>query len=225
LPAFARKQTFITNSPLGIGFKAGLENHPQLDFIKDPQSVDSTTSYFFAFEPYFDFANFVIRTTASLHYDPMFRSTSSDATGTFRDSSDTSSFHYGVQLKLVPFFSQDLTSRAYVVGGISNVVVTAKNNRTYVTGSSTVTNEKVSGTGQEILVGAGFETFMAQNYSLEIEAGYQALHVNEFGYKSATDIDGVARNEGETVRSSATNREKKFHQMGPYVTLALNLNF
>lgn len=223
--AQARKQSFISNSPFGIGFKTGLENRPQLDFIADPQSVSTKAGYFFGFEPFVDFANIVIRATASLHSNPHFSSVSRNTIGNYNETSDVSTFHYGIHLKLVPFFSQDLSSRAYLLLGAASVVATAKNNRTYSTGSTASYNEKIRGTGQEILVGAGFETFLIQNYSLELEAGYQSLHVHQFGYQSSKDIEGNSRNEGETVLSSATNREKKFHQMGPYVSLGLNLNF
>lgn len=223
VPAFARTQNFFTGSPFGFGFKGGLEKRPQLDFISDPQTV-SAYSHFYSVEPFVDFGNFVLRARAALHYHPLFRAAGTDSAGrAFTETSDPGSFAYGLDLLLVPYYAKSGAARTYVVVGASQVSVNAKNIRSY-TGGATNT-EKVSGSGTEIVGGAGFEFFFVQNYSIQLEAGYRSLTVDSFTYSSESDTSGTAREKGEAVKNPTTGLAKKFHQNTPYITLGLNLNF
>ena len=222
--AHARKKNFFSDSPFGLGFKSGLENKPNTDFVTvNPQTTGSDYSYYFAFEPFFDFGNFVIRGTASLHYHPTVRGSGSDTKGIFAETSNAKSVNYGVEIKLVPIGSQDFTRRAYIFAGIANAVVSAESKRTYSTGSAANAIEKVRGTGQEIRGGVGFEAIFTQNYSFELELGYHALSVNEFGYRSTGNIEGATVNVGETARKTV-GRPKGFQQLGPFLSAAFNLN-
>ncbi|MGZ3695544.1 MAG: hypothetical protein ACXWQO_15650 [Bdellovibrionota bacterium] len=109
--AEARAHNFANKSPFGLGFKAGLEKNPKSDFVVFPQTSASSYGKFYAFEPFFDFGNFALRGSASLHPHPLLSGSGSDTNGTFGETSDASSVAFGLQLLLVPFYSQDLSQR------------------------------------------------------------------------------------------------------------------
>lgn len=222
--AFARTQNFFTGTPLGLGFKAGLEKSPRTDFLVDPQKVDGTYGKFFAFEPFLDFGNFILRVSGALHNYPLFSADGNDASGAFSETSDASSFAYGLQLLLVPYYSENFLHRTYIVLGGSNVSTSLKNSRTYAASSATYT-EKAKGSGQEYIAGAGYEFFFVQNYSVQFELGYRKYTVDKFTYGSEGDLTGKSRSQGETVVKADSGLVKKFHHESPYAAFSLNLNF
>jgi hypothetical protein len=160
-----------------------------------------------------------------LHSHPLIKGAGTDTVKakTFAESSNPSSLGYGIQLMLVPFVSERLTARMYLLLGAGNISTTLKNERTYADGTGYT--EKAKGAGQEYMAGVGYEFFCTQNYSLGLEGGYRRFTIDKFGYTGDIDVTGTARSEGEAVRNPATGLVKKFHEDSPYFALALNMNF
>lgn len=221
--AQARTQNFFTNSMLGLGLRAGLERAPRADFLTDPQSTKASYGPYYSFGPFLDFGNFTLRTNLALHNYPGVTATGTDASGAYSETGDLSAFAYGLQLQLNPYYSEDFRRRLYLAigGGVSRTTV--KNARSYTNGTNLT--EKMSGSGQELNVGVGAETFFVQNYSVALELGYRKVTVNSFKYQKGRDLTGQERTEGEAVASQTSGRAKKLHLEGPYLAFALNLNF
>jgi hypothetical protein len=223
VPALARTNNFSTKSLLGLGFRAGVENRPHSDFIVDPQTSASSYSKFYLFEPFLDFGNFVIRLSGGLHSHPTLSGKGTDSNGNFSETSDAHSVAYGIQILLVPYYSENLSQRMYIVVGGGNITTSLKNTRNYASGTSNT--EKLSGSGLEYQYGAGYEFYFVQTYSIQFELGYRTLTISKFGYKLGNDLEGIARQKDDTAKSSQTGLVKKFHHDTPYFSVALNLNF
>lgn len=218
-PALARKQSLVSGAPIGIGFATGAERAPKTDFA----SGTAGYGHYFLFMPYFDLLNITFQPYAGWHFYPTQNGTGTEGGLAFTESSSAGNFSYGLRLMLSPFISKNYDARGYFVLGAGNATVKASNSRTF-TASGIVNNEKVTGSGLEMQAGAGMEFILVQNYSLQIEGGYVQRNVDGFGYSSTTDVNGVARNDGDDVIGT-NGRKRAFHVWSPYLQLALNLNF
>lgn len=224
-PALAKKQNFVGAFPFGLGFVAGGEKGPRSSFVTGTQTRSSDFGNYFAAEPFFDYVNLAVRLHASWHFYPQLHGSGNDSIGNFTESSDAGSFHYGVRVLLAPFVNQALDQRAYFVVGVTQAVVKLKNARKYSSGgiAGQTNTERLEGKGLDMSYGVGYEFFLIQNYSLQIEAGYLERSVDAFGYKSTTDLAGAPRADGEEA-TNANGTKKGFHVWGPYVQIVLNLN-
>jgi hypothetical protein len=222
-PAHAKKSDFYSGIPFGLGFQAGIAPKPSTDLVTKPQSTSSGFSHYFAFEPFLDFGNFELRLTGQFHFLPVVSGSGTDATGAYSENSDASIFLYGAHLLLVPYVSETKTSRAYIKLGYSLASASGKNTRTY-TASGNVYTEKFDGHTQELLFGAGFEFFLAQNYSLQFEAGARQMEFNRLSYTEGTDLTGRAQSSGAPLLTSA-GANKALKYTGAYGSVGLNLNF
>lgn len=222
-PAHAKKSDFYSGIPFGLGFQAGIAPKPSTDLVTKPQSASSGFSHYFAVEPFLDFGNFELRLTGQFHFLPAVSGSGTDSTGAYAENSDTSFFLYGAHLVLVPYLSDTKTSRAYIKLGYSLASASGKNTRTY-TASGDVYTEQFDGHTQELLFGAGFEFFLAQNYSLQFEAGARQMEFGHLSYTGGTDLSGHAQSSGAPLLT-ATGANKKLNYTGAYGSVGLNLNF
>jgi|GEM_PF-6040329 len=226
--AYAKKKNFLSGAPIGIGFVAGVEQPPSSGFVSGNNKASvSSFSHYFLFQPYFDLVNITFQPYVGWHFYPDQRGLSSDAGGTFTETSSAGSFSYGLRIMLSPFIGPSAESRAYFVLAAGMASAKLRNVRSYVNAAGNITSvntEKVSGSGLELGAGAGVEFFLVQNYSLQIEGGYIQRNINSFKYSSNIDTAGATRADGEDVLN-ADRRNKGFHVWSPYLQLALNLNF
>lgn len=223
-PALAKKENFLSGSPFGIGFVFGGQKQPSSGFTEQPQTASSSYGTYVALEPYLDFVNFQVRLSGGWHFYSVLHGSGQDSSGNFSDTSSAGSFDYGVKLLLSPWQSPSMDSRAYFILGMGSSIVKAKNTRGYSSGALVATSqsERLEGSGASTNAGVGFEFFLLQNYSMQLEAGYAQVAADSFGYKSSTDFTGATRSDGETAMSGGN--KKGFHLWSPYVQVVLNLN-
>jgi hypothetical protein len=184
--------------------------------------TDSFYGHYFSFEPYIDLVNVVFRPSFGYHFFPLASGSGADSVSTFKESSRVGSFDYGIRVQLAPWVAKNLRSRAFFSLGFWKSATRGRNTRNY--GTNVSYSESVHGTGTTVAAGAGFETFLLQNYSLQLEGGYSQRIVDSFAYHSTSDVAGVARSSGEAVLNSSF-RNKALHLWAPYLQLGLNLNF
>jgi hypothetical protein len=218
--ALAKKHTFSSGIPFGLGFRAGISQNPDTDLVAQPRSTSSGFTPFFGFEPFLDFGNFAIRFSGQLHSMPVVSGTGPGST--YSETSDVSSFLYGVHLQLAPYISESDTNRAYIKLGLSQAIARGENKRTYTGG--TAYTEKFEGKTRELLLGAGFEFFLVQNYSMQIEAGARQLEFERLTSRGGTDLSGATKNSGDPLLN-ADGSNKKLNQSSAYFSVGLNLNF
>lgn len=226
VPASARKQDFFSGSPFGLGLIGGAESRPVSPFAAGTQATSSPYARYFAAEPFVDLGNVSLRLHAGWHFYPLVSGSGSDSSGTFGESSDAGSLEYGGRLLLAPFLGLSGRSRIYLAFGANVSIVKARNTRTYLSGSMSgqANVERLQGSGLELNGGVGFEVFLVQNYSLQIEAGYADRSIGSFKYKTSTDVSLTPRADGEEALDPATGRPKGFHSYTPYLQLGLSLN-
>lgn len=217
--AHAKKVSFSTGVPFGLGFRASVASAPDTTLVAAPRTASASFSRSFSAEPFFDLTNLVIRGYATLHRHPNF---AGEGTG-FTETSSASAFHYGVAVLLAPFVSQDATSRAYAVIGVGQAQASFKTTRTLTSGVANLERAKAS--TQEITAGLGFEAILVQNYSIQLEAGFRRLNYGRITYESEFDRTGTARGKGEVILDSTTGKNSEFDQGGAFGSLAFNLNF
>ncbi len=224
-PAQAKKQNFISGFPFGVGFAGGAEERPHSSFAAGSQTTASYYSNYFAFQPFWDMVNISFRLTIGWHFYPLLHGAGSNSVGAFTESSDGGSFDYGARVLLAPFLNQSLDRRGYIVVGVGQSTVKLKNTRKYTTGSlaGQSLTERLQGSGTELNGGIGFEFFLLQNYSFQLEAGYTTRAVEAFGYKSTTDLSNATRTDGEEALN-ADGTKRGFHVWSPYAQIVLNLN-
>ncbi len=225
VPAFAKKHNFVGEFPFGLGFVAGAEKGPRSSFVTGNQTRSSDFGNYFAAEPFFDYINLALRLHASWHFSPQLHGAGTNSIGDFTESSDAGSFHYGARLLLAPFVNQALDQRAYFAIGITQATVKIKNARKYSSGglAGNTYTERLEGKGIDMSYGVGYEFFVLQNWSLQLEAGYLERSVDAFGYKSNADLSNSPRADGEDA-TNANGTKKGFHVWGPYAQVVLNLN-
>ncbi len=225
LSAQARKQSFVTGSPFGIGFAAGGEKVPVSSFAAPPTGSKPGTSYYFLFMPRFDFYNVVLQAYAGWHFYPKITGAGTQGTRYFTDASQSGNLSYGARVMLSPFINKDATGRGYLVLGIGQASAKLKNTRTYTAtnGDSTSYTENVSGSGLETQLGLGAEFFVLQNYSMGLEAGYTQRNINSFNHDGTNDVTGAVVEKGAEALDS-NERNKAFHVWSPYVQLSITLN-
>lgn len=224
LPALAQAKSlnFADGIPLGLGLEAGVEQNPDTDLVSQPQDTSAGFSHYFGFTPFLDFGNFVVRFSTQLHFHPIVSGKGTDSTGAFGENSDTGTFVYGGQILLAPYVSDDQTKRAFIKLGLSQAILTGKNTRTYDASGLTYA-EKFEGRTREMLAGAGFEFFLVQNYSLQLDAGFRQQEFENLELVSGTDLSGAAKNKGDPLTNGGA--KKKFNSAGAYFSVGLNLHF
>jgi hypothetical protein len=220
--AHARKWTFETGGPFGLGLSMGAAQSPDTDLVEPPRSTSMSFSHFFGFSPFVDFGAVGFGLSGQLHSYPVVSGTGTDVQGTFSETSDVSSFLYGAHLRLSPFLSEDKRKRVYIKISLAKAIAQGENVRTYASG--TAFSEKFKGDTRELLAAAGFEFFFVQNYSMAVELGFRQLEFPELKHEKGTALDGSPRSQGAVLANdSGTNR--KLNQTGPFISLGLNLNF
>ncbi len=224
-PAFAKKQNLISGSMLGFGFLAGVENRPRTPFATGTQTTSSNYTSYFGFQPFIDLANLAFALKLGWHFYPVANGSGTDGSGNFTESSDGGSFDYGARVLLAPYLNKTLDQRIYFVLGMGQSIVKLKNSRKYSSGSQLdrTNSERVEGTGLELNAGLGYEFFLLQNYSLQLEAGYVQRSVETFNYRSTTDVSGAARSRSDEPLDTAGNK-MGFHVWSPYGQIVLNLH-
>jgi hypothetical protein len=223
--AFAKTVTFYTGVPFGLGVVAGIANRPTTDFVTGNKTSASNYSDYFGVEPFFDAGNVVIRGTAAWHLYPLASGAGSDTHGNFTDSSEASSFDYGLRVELAPYVSQDARSRFYLVVGVFDTLVKLTNNRKYTSGGNagTTYSAQLQGSSVGVNGGIGFEFFLIQNWSIALEAGYTGAAVGTFHYRTSTDEANNTVSSASVAQDSAGNN-KGFKSYSPYGQVVLNLN-
>ena len=223
--AKARTQNFTTGSPLGLGVLAGLENRPHTAFAAGNQTTTSNYSSYFAFEPFFDLVNVCFRGHVGWHFYPEANGQGTDRYGSFTESRNAGSLELGARVLLSPFLGAKADSRLYFVIGVGNTTVKLKNSRKYTSGRyfNQVNVEQLQGSGVELNGGLGFEFFLVQNWSLQIEGGYADRTVSTFKYSTSTDVQGSTVSSSTTATDSAGNN-KGFQVWSPYGQLVMNIN-
>ena len=217
--AFAKQWNFDAGTPLGFGLRAGITKNPATDVIGDPQTYSASFSKFYAIEPFLDLGNVTFRTLVQAN----FNSDISASTTAYGETGDIDEILYGAQLQLAPFVSKSRRHRIYGKFGYALASLSGKNKRTYTAG--TVNEERFKGTGHQVLLGSGFEFFLTQNYTLQLETGYSWLKFSELKYKEGSgDLAGTKKTEG-TDLTTANGNKKRFNASGAYFSLCLNLHF
>lgn len=220
--AEAKQWNFESGSPFGIGLLAGVTQNPGSDFVGKPQAINSSFSHYFGFEPFLDFGNFILRASAQLHSYPVFSSTGTAAQGAYSETSDVGSVVFGAHLLLSPYVSESKTSRGFIKLGFSQGIAQGENARTFSSGAKYT--EKFEGRTREMLLGIGFEFFLVQNYSMQVESGIRQSEYEKAEYESGTDLNGATKVKGDTLLTDAGSH-KKFNHSGAYFSVGLNLNF
>ena len=220
--AEARSRDLTSTSIFGLGLGIGVESNPTSDFISTPQTTSSSFSHYFSLQPSFDFYNFVLRLSATLHSVPLLKGSGADATnGVFTERSNSSTFVYGAQILFVPYYFGKGTSRFFIGLGIGTGSTTLKDDRFY--SNSVHRSEILKGSAQELSASVGSEIVFIQNYSLQIEGGYRMLAFSNLKYNSAGDLTGTSRSKGEVAKLNGIN--KKFDLSGYFIGVGLNLHF
>lgn len=224
LSAQAKNYSLSKGRAFGIGFKAGAEMKPSYSPIS---GTNSNFSRFFVVEPTIDFSSFILRLSAGLHYHPLRKSSGTNSVGNYSDSSENSSFHYGLQALFVPYVSESDKSRLYFFLGLGQAIASLSNKRNYLDASGNTTlsyKEKLRGTKEELNAGLGFETMLVQNYSFAIEAGYRLVNFDRLTYDGTTDLAGTPWQNGDVAKNTnGTNKE--FNLSGAFLALGINLHF
>lgn len=220
--AHAKQWNFDTGSIFGLGLVGGVNQNPGSDFVTKPITTSASFSHFFGFEPFLDFGNFILRFSGKLQSYPVFSGSGSAAQGQFTETSDIGSGIYGVHLLLSPYISENKTRRGFIKLGYSQGIAKGKNVRTFANGARYT--EKIEARTSEMLLGIGFEFFLVQNYSMQIESGYRQSEYEKAEHVEGTDVNGVAKNKGDPVLNSAGGA-KKFNDSGVYASVGLNLHF
>lgn len=222
--AHARKVTFSTGSPFGMGFRVAAASAPTTTVVAAPRNKSSSYGTAYSFEPFFDFTNFVARGYVTLHNHPTY---SGSGTG-FSESTEASGVSYGVQLLLAPLVSETRMSRGYFVAGVGRAISSFKTTGNTLDGAGSVVAtylERARGRKEELTAGLGYEVIFVQNYSLQLEFGYRRLEFDRITYEGDGDRDGNARAKGEVIIDPTTGKNREFDQSGVYASLAFNLNF
>lgn len=221
--AFAKNQTFYSGTPFGIGILGGLESPPSSGFVTGTSSSKYTT--YFAAEPFLDLGNVVFRLHFGWHFYPLVSGGGIDPTGTYTENSNAGSFEYGGRVEFAPFISEDQRSRFYFVVGVNDSKVKIKNERTFSTGAynGQTLSDQVQGSGTDLNGGIGFETFLAQNWSIAFEFGYRSMRADSLSYGSGTNLDGQTVTSSSPVQDAWQNNQG-FHSYSPYGQVGLNLN-
>lgn len=227
--AQAKTINFGTRSAFGLGFMVGAAQNPSTDFVTKPQTEDASFTRIFGIAGFLDFSNFVIRPELMLHYFPLVKGSGTDTTlgQNFRESSDGHTISYGATIQFVPLISQSMRTRGYFSLGYHLGNVKLQTARDYLNAAGGVTNtntEKFSGNGQRLSAGLGFEFFLVQNYSLQMEGAYQSMKVKEFTYETANNLQGTFVGTGTVARDSA-GKAKTLDYSGLYAALSFNLHF
>lgn len=228
LLAEAKTYTLTGRSPIGLGFKAGIETLPEFSTIP---GTSTHYSHFYAFEPYLDFDNFILRFSGAFHAHPLRKGIGTDANGYYSDTSEASSFHYGIQFLLIPHVSKDNMFRTFFFLGLGKASASITSQRNYSNASNTITatnKEKLSGSKEEVNIGAGLEFMLVQNYSMVIEGGYRRVNFDRLTYESATDLEGNPRLNGDVAKDysvGANGANKKFDLSGYFGNIGLNIRF
>jgi len=208
-PTHARTATFASKSGFGLYFKGGASNNPKNDFATaNPANATRSYTMFGGFEPGMDFGNFGIRANASMYLIP---DTSGNNTDTvlaqaYRENTELSVISYGGALLFFPHYTEGKRGRIYFGMGGGLAMAFHKATRTYLdgAGNATATYEVKGRSSTEYWQGIlGYEFFMVQNYTFQLEAGYRTLSFNEFEYKSSNNIQGTTVNQGTTIKTPA----------------------
>jgi hypothetical protein len=221
-PAEAKLWNFETGSPLGLGLLVGISQNPDSDFVEKPQNTSASFSHFFGFEPYVDFGNFIIRLSGQLHSYPIFSGRGTASQGAFTETSDVGSVVFGAHLLLLPYVSETKLSRGFIKLGFSQGIARGENVRTFASGP--IYEEKFESRTRELLFGLGYEFFLVQNYSLQIESGFRQAEYEKAEYLGGKDLNGVAKTKGDPLLNT-NGGNKKFNSGGAYFSVGLNLNF
>jgi len=220
--AEAKLWNFDSGSPLGLGFVAGVAQNPDSDFVEKPQTTSTSFSHFFGFEPFLDFGNFIIRLSGQLHSYPIYSGGGTAGQGAFTETSDVGSVVFGAHLLLSPYVSESKLSRGFIKLGFSQGIARGENVRTFASGP--IYEEKFESRTRELLFGLGYEFFLVQNYSMQIESGFRQSEYEKAEYRSGTDLNGVAKSKGDALVNTAGGN-KKMNNSGAYFSVGLNLNF
>jgi hypothetical protein len=168
-----------------------------------------------------DFGNFVVKGDFTMHYAPDVSGAGSDSTGAFNESSSASTYSFGVLLELIPYISQNHRERILVRIGGGEAIAHLTNTRNY----PTITNIEKDGTStQYYLLGAGYEFFLLQNYSLEMGLDYRSMNFGSFTYTSGSNVAGGSVIAGNTVKQTS-GAAKGFNLSGVNFSVAFNLHF
>jgi len=223
--AIAKKRNFVNGLPFGVGFAGGIEKPPQSNFAAGTQTASSSYSKYFAVQPFFDLVNVAFRLTLGWHFYPLLNGAGTDTHGNFTESSDGGSFDYGARILLAPYVNHALDQRVYFILGMGQSLVKLKNIRKYSSGTfaGQSFSEQVQGTGLETNAGVGYEFFVLQNYSLQLEAGYAQREADSFKYRTSTDVANQTHPSGAEDLDAA-GRPRGFHVWSPYAQIVLNLN-
>jgi hypothetical protein len=222
-PAFAKVQNFNTGIPFGLGFSGGFEPRPASNLVAGTVNTSSNYSRYVRFEPFLDLINVVFRPSVAYHFYPLAKGSGTDSHGAFAETSQVGAFDYGLKIQMAPWVAKNLQSRAFMAVGIWKSATRARDSRVY-SATQQAYSESLHGTGNALSLGVGAETFLMQNYSLQIETGYTQRSVDSFGYFSTVDSSGAAQTNGATAHDSS-GRNKALHLWGPYLELTVNLNF
>ncbi|MCO5144291.1 MAG: hypothetical protein M9962_14480 [Oligoflexia bacterium] len=219
--SFAKKHTFDSGIPLSLGFFISAGEKPKTNLVGPTASANRSYSHVLGFEPTVDFGFFAIRTSISLHPYPIYSASGTNGVGTYSETADPTSVQYGADFIFAPLISKDNQKRMYVFGGyrLGKIQITSK--RTYTNGQSY--DEKLSGSGNTILAGLGFEFFFVQNYSLRLESGIRQNVFSDLSYE-----DGSTNLSGATATSPARDgngKKKALEDNSGYVSFGLNLHF
>ncbi len=221
--AQAKKWTFVTGSPFGVGLLTGVSAGPDTDLVVKPQTQNRSFSHFYGFEPFLDFGNFAIRLSGQVHYHPIVSGGGTSGGANFTETSDVTTLLYGGQLLLAPYISEGQTTRAFLKMGLSHAKAFGKNKRTFADGGPIYT-EKFDGKTRELSFSGGLEFFLVQNYSLQLEGGFRQIEFEKLTYSGGTDLNGTTRTAGETMYKPDLT-QKKLNYSGAYFAAGLNLNF
>ena len=123
---------------------------------------------------------------------------------------ESSTFVFNPNIAAEIFFEAGATTRFFAQLGLGYAMVDVANRYTMTaTGTSELGvndfNEKMSGTGISAMVGAGLETFLLDNVTLSLDAGYRYIQVSELKYSG--DVNNIVRPTGALKGEAALNTD------------------
>jgi len=227
--AIAKRVSFGSRSAFGLGFRGGIAENPIQSFTSTPQTTSTNYTKIIGFEPFLDFDNFSLRATMNLHLHPLVQGSGTDNIlgQNFTESSDASTFSYGIKLLLVPYRNTADRIRIYLGVGAGLANLYAANTRNYHNTSGTVTAtyvEKVRGSSSYTESLLGLEFFLVQNYSLALETGYKTLNFEKPTYYNSNDVRGTTIEKGSTVKN-VSGTDETFTYNGFNFSISFNLHF
>ncbi len=157
-----------------------------------------------------------------------------------KDSSDTelfqldsSTFVFNPNLAMEFFLESGQSTRFFAQGGLGYAMVDVENRYTMTAPGTSAFgvgdfNEKMSGTGLSVMVGAGFETTLIDNVTFSIDGGYRYIKVAELKYTG--DVNNIVSpsgtSKGDTaLKGDGTKRELNLGGLFIGASLRFYLNF